>query len=544
MNIFVLRKHTRAVQSFFVLVAGCCLMTPMTLTGQEATRHGMLPKVRIDTHGQRISDKPRVDAWMEIFEGVSGVTLEGSMRVYSGRIGIEIRGTSSQAWPKKQYGFKTLDEHGEELNIELLDLPREHDWILHAPYADRSAMRNALTYTLARDMGWYASRFHYCELTLNGLYQGVYLLMEKIKRDKYRVGISTLTPEDESGDALSGGYILKFDKLDPHEEGFLGAEDSLGSFLYIHVYPKAKNITPAQRDYIRDYVHGFEELMRSSSASHPQDGYSRYIDVDSFIDFFLLNEVSNNIDGYIRSTFMYKDRDSNGGRLTMGPVWDFNHAYGSAHERGGRFSDGWRIYRQRVPFWWHVLLADSLFVDRLVGRWEELRRNILHEDRLFNWIDSVASIIEVALQRDHSLWRSHDIVVWLDAWKTRSFSEDVHFLKTWLHDRLCWMDEHLHAVGKWRPGPEVDALHRLEVLFPQPAAGAVTAEFSLGMYGNVSLSVLDLFGNTRKRVNAGILGIGQHALHISLASLPAGVYIIRLEVGPDIVDIKKIVLME
>ena len=114
--------------------------------------------------------------------------------------------------PKKQYALETQDDLGNNLNVPLLGMPAENDWILYAPYSDKSLIRNVLAYKLSWDVGRYASRTRLCELVLNGDYRGLYVLMEKIKRDKNRVDISTLNPDEITGDDLTGGYIIKIDK--------------------------------------------------------------------------------------------------------------------------------------------------------------------------------------------------------------------------------------------------------------------------------------------------------------------------------------------
>lgn len=500
-----------------------------------------LPLVRIDTFGARIPDDPKTTAWMEILRRGAP---DGARTTFAGHVGIELRGTSSQFWPKKQYGLETRDEEGDGMDVPLLDLPAEEDWILNAPYADRSALRNALVYTLARDMGRYASRVRFCELEMNGLYQGVYVLLEKIKRDKHRVNIAKLSDDDNSGETLTGGYMLKFDNLDADEEGFTGAEDSLGSFLYIHVEPEGPDLTNAQRTYIREYVGDFERVMRSAAAHDEVMGYSRFIDVASFVDFLILNELSNNIDGYVKSTYLYKDRDSRGGKLAMGPVWDFNHSFGNAHERGGRYAEGWRIHRNRVPFWWKVLLADTAFVRRLEQRWFSLRAGLLSTARLEQWIDSAAAAIAPALERDHTLWRLHDTYVWMDAWESRGVAEETHFLKTWLRDRIDWIDTHIAGIADGHPAPERSALHMIDGVAPQPARGAITLAFTLGMYGHVTVTLCDLLGRERLRREAGVLGIGAQSLRIDTGTLSAGCYLLRLHVGPRVVDARTILISQ
>ena len=130
---------------------------------------------------------------------------------YDGRIAIEFRGSTSQGFPKKPYGLETQDSAGE--NIQFLGMPTENDWVLHNPYSDKSLMRNVLAFDMARAMGRYSPRTKFCEVFLNGQYQGVYVLMEKIKRDSNRVNIAELDATMNGGDALTGGYIVKIDKF-------------------------------------------------------------------------------------------------------------------------------------------------------------------------------------------------------------------------------------------------------------------------------------------------------------------------------------------
>jgi hypothetical protein len=173
-----------------------------------------LPIVIIDTNNQNIMNVERIVANMGIIyhKDEKRNYLWHPYNNYNGRISIEVRGWSSTQYPKKQYAFETQDYRGENLNVSLLDLPQENDWILYAPYSDKSLMRNVLAYKLARDMGRYASRTVFCELVLNDQYWGIYVLMEKIKRDTYRVDISQLNPYEINGTDLTGGYIIKLDK--------------------------------------------------------------------------------------------------------------------------------------------------------------------------------------------------------------------------------------------------------------------------------------------------------------------------------------------
>ncbi len=255
-----------------------------------------LPLFSINTNATTIVDEPKIKA-----DAV--VTMDGSVD-FSGKIGIEIRGSSSQFFPKKSYGFETWDDSGQDVDASILGFPEEEDWILYAPFSDKSLLRNVLIYDLSRDMNQYASRTKFVELNLNGSYQGVYVFMEKLKRDKERIDISKLNEDENTGEDLTGGYIVKIDKND--KDGFNTQNSFVSQFgsslqlpsseiRFLYEYPKPDALTVQQRDYITTYVNDFEAALASEGFTDPVDGYAPYIDLDSFVDFFLLNELANNV---------------------------------------------------------------------------------------------------------------------------------------------------------------------------------------------------------------------------------------------------------
>ena len=177
----------------------------------------------IDTYGEEIPDEYKIVAHMGIIDNGTNMNYyDDPFNGYDGQISIETRGSTSQSFPKKQYALETQDSDGENLNVPILGMPSENDWILHAPYSDKSLLRNFLSYELYGEMGWYSTRTRFCEVVINGDYKGLYLFMEKIKRDNNRVDISTLNPDEILDDDLTGGYILKIDKKNPDALNNLG----------------------------------------------------------------------------------------------------------------------------------------------------------------------------------------------------------------------------------------------------------------------------------------------------------------------------------
>jgi CotH kinase protein len=144
-----------------------------------------LPIVVINTKpGEKIVDAPKITADMKIIYHGNGIRnfSSDSGNVYTGKIGIEIRGAYSASFPQKPYGLETRDNTGNKLNVSLLGMPSENDWVLLANYNDKTFLRNVLAFDIFNKMGNYSTRMRFCEVVLNNEYQGIYLLGEKIKR--------------------------------------------------------------------------------------------------------------------------------------------------------------------------------------------------------------------------------------------------------------------------------------------------------------------------------------------------------------------------
>lgn len=407
-----------------------------------------LPIISINTFGNMIVDEPRIRAEMGVIDNGPGNInhLSDTFNGYHGWINIEFRGESAQMFPKKSYGFETQDSLGQNLNVQLLGLPEENDWILYGPYSDKTLIKNVLSLKLFRDMGRYASRTKYCELFINGSYQGLYVLMEKIKQDKNRVNISKLNPEDTEGDQLTGGYILRVDKIDENDYppfvAYPGVSIPGASPITLQWYdPGGEELNFKQRNYIQDYISRFESALNSSTYLSYFTGYHEFIDKDALIDYLIIHEISKNIDAYIFSTYMYKDRDSKGGRLTMGPAWDFNIAYGNVDYHpfaelttGWMYSEGYRMY------WFKRMMTDPALQNKMSCRWHELRMDILSDQKIFGYIDSLVADLQDPIQDNFRRWPVLGKYVWPNSFIGTTYEEEITFLKNWLYDRLHWMD--------------------------------------------------------------------------------------------------------
>lgn len=417
-----------------------------------------LPLIAISTNGNQIVDEPKVNATFT-------VTENGDIS-YSGNMGIEIRGASSQLFPKKSFGFETRDDANEDVDVALLGYPEEEDWILYAPYSDKSLMRNMLIYDLSRDIGQYASRTKFVDVLIDDFYQGVYVFMEKLKRDSGRIDINNLKEDENSGEDLTGGYILKIDKTAGSNLGegyndlnsFVSAVSPPNAIMgqeinFMYEEPDAEDITVAQKAYISNYIGAFESALISDDFANSETGYEAYIDVDSFIDFFLLNELSNNVDGYRLSTFMHKDKND---KLKMGPIWDFNLAFGNADYCGGGNSNVWAYkFNERcpedfwqVPFWWERLLEDPVYVSKVKARWDELRGGSLSDGAIFSKIDTYVNVLNTAdaIQNNFTAWPVIGTYVWPNNFVGNSYTEELGYLTGWIEDRLRWLDTEIERL--------------------------------------------------------------------------------------------------
>ena len=263
-----------------------CLAFLLKGFSQDTLIHSMLPIVYISTGGQTINADSNIVADMGIiFNGLGEFNhVDDSLNNYDGKIAIRHRGNTSLSFPEKSYTIETQDTAGQNLNVGLIDLPEENDWVLYGPYSDKSLMRNTLMYELARRLGWYAPRTRYCEVILDGVYQGVYVFTEKIKRDNDRLDIATITQIDTTGDELTGGYIILLDRYDGE-----GWHSLINNKIYFEYYePDDGDILPVQKAYIRNFINTFEAILDTMTRSN-SSLLDTIIDFSSFCDHIILN---------------------------------------------------------------------------------------------------------------------------------------------------------------------------------------------------------------------------------------------------------------
>lgn len=504
-----------------------------------------LPIIVIDTEGKNILDEPKITAHMGIIHNGSGTEnkVSDAFNDYDGTIGIEVRGSSSQMFPKKQYGIELRNEQGEGIDAPLLGLPEEEDWILYAPFNDKSLMRDALAYKLGREMGRYAPRTRYCEVVLNGSYQGVYVLIEKIKRDKNRVDISNLKPGEISGDDLTGGYILKVDKdtgsggdgWESDHQPLHGIKDQNIFFQYQD--PKPDKIADEQKEYIQNFMKDFENALAGENFQDPEEGYARYIDVPSFIDFFIASEVTKNVDAYRISTFFHKQKITDGNKLVMGPVWDFNLGFGNADYCTKGNPQGFVIGFNKVcpddywliPFWWERLFEDENFHQQVLDRWKELREGPFQTAKMTAYVDSVAAVMnEGPQQRNFKAWPVLGTYVWPNYYVGNTYQEEVMWLKNWITARMEWLDVNL--PGKVTALNDKDRLPGFSITTgPVPFQEVLKLEYAIPKPGKLSIELLDLQGRTVLEGEFYDHTQGTHQSTLNTSQLSNGIYLLKVQ---------------
>ncbi|MCC6840936.1 MAG: CotH kinase family protein [Flavobacteriales bacterium] len=475
-----------------------------------------LPIVLLNTLGNTIPYDGKVPALMEIkYNGPGAITrIIDPSNVYNGHIGIGIRGATSSGYPQKPYGVETRNADGTNNNVPLLGMPEENDWVLLSNYNDRSLVRNALAMHLARAMGQYAPRMHLCEVLLDGNYRGIYLIGEKIKRDNGRVNIAKLDPDENSGDDLTGGYILQqniWDWDNSFQSQFSPIDHPGFDVHFLYEYPEPEVISPQQKTYVQSAINTMETALYADDFTDPLTGYRAYLDVPSFINYFLVNELSRNNDGFKKSVFFHKDKESNGGKLKAGPVWDFDWAWKNlwgCEQFENMDGSGWAHLVNDCPTdnystgWYVRLLQDGSFANELRCTWEQQRQGPLSLPAINAWIDSVGTLVASAQARHFAKWpilgQSGPAPEMLPCATT--YAAELDTLKQWITTRIAWLDAHLpgtcSAVAV--TGPEAPQAFGCS---PNPTQGAVRFRGVLHGPARWELSITDAPGRIVERVD-------------------------------------------
>jgi len=502
-----------------------------------------LPIIMINTLGQMIPDEPKIEVHMGIINNASGINKQTDpFNEYDGKIAIEMRGSSSMMFEKKNYSIETRTVTGENNNVPLLGMPAENDWVLHGPYSDKTLMRNALTFHLGNQMGRWAPRTRFCELYINNDYRGVYVLMEKIKRDLNRVNISKLNPDEITGSDLTGGYILSIDRADDYwisqYPGMYG-----GDIVINYIYPEYSDMPFQQKKYIRDYVTSFENALGGTHFRDPVRGYRAYADINSFIDYFLINELNRNVDAYRLSAFFYKDKED---KLNMGPLWDHNLSFGNADYYEAFNPQGWVMYGiepgdwYQVPFWWERLREDDFFNTEMKKRWQYLRQGPFSQEFIFEFIDSVCTLLDAAKDRNFYRFPVFGQYIWPNYFIGHTYEEEINFIKEWITERLDWMDSQIELIN---PSNENKIANAYETYaFPNPFSSEVTIRTMLYDSALITITLYNIVGQQFYRMERQCLaGLNDFTIPNIMFNNQTGVFIYEVRINGEKLTTGKVI---
>ncbi|GIG86579.1 hypothetical protein Pen02_15150 [Plantactinospora endophytica] len=430
--------------------------TAMYIARAVNTSHD-LPVLLLDAYGRGAPGRDYVDTAVMQFSPVNGTTSLSAAPSLVSRGAFHLRGQSSATFPKTPYRLELRDNADDDVDLPLLGMPADSDWVLRGPYTDKALIRDAFMHGLGQDIGLHAPRFAFAEVYVNtdaqavaaNDYLGVYLIVETIKNSKNRLDLKQLDEDDVTLPKLTGGYIFKFEWLAAEEPTLpcQGADATCWHYLEV-VDPDP--LQPAQAEWLRGHLQQFHDLLRSPGFADPVTGYPSFIDVDSFVDQLIVNELSRGMDAYLRSAYFHKDRD---GKIVAGPLWDFDLTFGV----GGYFQNdqiaGWQHQQTRSPSandWFQRLLLDPAFVNRVKARWQELRRGVLSNAQLQARIDRLTAPLTAAAGRNFQRWPNLSTRM-LGPFVTPTsptWPGQVQFMRDWMFQRAAWLD----TTGGWGSG--------------------------------------------------------------------------------------------
>lgn len=401
-----------------------------------------LPIVTIDTNGLKIPGESRdgsvITTNVKIFETKEQknnyLTDEPVLETYAI---TRIRGASSRKFDKKNYLLKFINEDESDNVQGVMGMGKHKEWVLHGPFLDKTLIRNYMWYNIGAEIMGYAPNVRFCELFINNEYKGLYVMMDSITLGEERIDI-----EESKKDDLSTSYIIRLDRGSSNEnrniDNFTKYTLNIGEKQAMDIiYPKVDENSLQLRKYIEEDISKFEKALYSFDYKT----YEKYIDVDSFVDYFILNEFTQNYDAMNLSTYIYKDIR---GKLKL-CIWDFNSACDNYRNSTIENYD----FDFQNNLWYKMLLKDEKFVDKIIDRYRKLRKSYLSEEYLLKYIDDTVTYIGDAKDRNFEVWgytfdEENDLLK--DGRKISSYEQSINQTKEFIKIRGKWLDEHIEDL--------------------------------------------------------------------------------------------------
>jgi hypothetical protein len=442
-----------------------------------------LPVVYINT-----SNPSGVITKEEYINGQITILSNSGLSDFTGDMKVKGRGNSTWKMAKKPYKLKLNSK------ASILGMPKNKTWVLLANYADKTLLRTSIAMDMGRQMNLaYTPRFQHVELVLNGEYQGNYQMGEQIEIAEGRVDIDELDEEDIDDDVITGGYLLEIDERLDEDFWF---KTSQGVPVTIK---SPEDINDEQKNYISNYVRNAENVLFSEGFASEGNDYSQFFNIESFIDWFWVNELFKNTDAnFFSSCYMYKERN---GKLNMGPLWDFDISGGNVNYYDCEIPSGWWV---RDAIWIKRMFKDPAFKQAAENRWNELKLDII--PALFANIDAKSEMLKLSQEQNFKKWQILDIYVWPNAVVTGSYDLEVEYLKAFLKTRISWIDQQINptedtffTLSLPEDNSQLDILEEQYTFNWNPSSNGVTYKvmFDLpeGDFTNPLLSVpSELFG--------------------------------------------------
>ena len=380
-----------------------------------------IPTVHITTEGGKAIDSKDnyVNATFRFEDPSRFYTDEESLEL-TGR--IKGRGNTTWGMPKRPYRIK-LDE-----KAHVFSRWGNKDWILLANYSDKTLLRNIMAMEISRicGMSWTPMMLS-VEVYVNGQYQGVYAFSDHKEIAGHRVNIEVATETD-----LEGGYYLELEEAMDEPVCFKTVWDTPVMF-HEPEYP-----TEAQQKYVREWFNGFEHALERVQGEH-DDAYRSYIDVPSFINYYIIQEITKNPDGNVRkSTYLTKEK---GKPLEMYHVWDFDITLGNCDYTNFEKPEGWQM---RYVKWYNQMFFDPAFKKAVVDRWNELYPTLLTQVPAF--LDRQHALMAGAESRNFDRWQILGVKVWPNYYYFPTYEEEYAFLKEFYEARLAWLNDRINAA--------------------------------------------------------------------------------------------------
>ena len=435
--------------------AGC------SCAGAELCTH--LPLVIIDTGGQEIPGAPNgeedyygeelyttaedgtdfINVQVTVIDNQAGNNHPSDTPDFTTASQFRIRGHASRHFEKSPYLLKFIDEDGEDNPISVMGMGAHNEWVLNGPYLDKSLIRNYLCYNLAGEIMEYAPNVRYCELIVDGDYRGLYLMLESITSgDDCRLNLRS-----NVRDSSITGYLLRLDRTVEEE---VGSTRDIYTYMERMIfvrddeairYPGKNRLTEELAREIELEYSAFEKALYSYDYDTEEYGYWNYIDVDNFVDYFIINEFTRNVDSGRYSTYLYKEL----GEKYKLCVWDFNNTMDNFPD--DEITTENFALSDRV--WYDMLFRDEEFAERVIERYWELRRTVFSDEYLNRYIDETLEWLGPAIDRNTERWRES-----IEEWEpltpeernVYSQEEAVDQVRHWLHERGEWLDENIQAL--------------------------------------------------------------------------------------------------